>query len=131
MAEETVPVDPRYFIGEGTLTMKGAVPEAGAGIVHFTAGCRNNWHTHPVAQILVVTEGKGIYQEEGKPAQLLTPGTVIVTGKNINHWHGACADTSMTHAAITLVDQNGQNVTWGEPVTDEQYALANQQVAAN
>lgn len=26
---------------------------------------RNNWHNHPGGQILLVTSGKGYYQEEG------------------------------------------------------------------
>lgn len=38
---------------------------------------RNNWHKHPGGQILLVTAGRGWYQEEGKPAQELHPGDVV------------------------------------------------------
>jgi quercetin dioxygenase-like cupin family protein len=39
--------------------------------VVFEAGARNNWHKHPGGQLLLVTDGKGYYQERGKAAQLL------------------------------------------------------------
>ena len=42
--------------------------------VTFEPGARNNWHKHPGGQILLVTGGKGYYQEEGKKAQDLMPG---------------------------------------------------------
>ena len=47
------------------------------GNVTFEPGCRNNWHKHPGGQILLVTGGRGYYQEEGKPAQELNPGDVV------------------------------------------------------
>jgi quercetin dioxygenase-like cupin family protein len=39
----------------------------------------------------------------------------------VKHWHGATDTTSMSHIAITNVE-DGQNVEWMEHVTDEQYA---------
>ncbi|MDH8701600.1 quercetin dioxygenase-like cupin family protein [Dysgonomonadaceae bacterium PH5-43] len=42
--------------------------------VTFEPGCRNYWHSHPGGQLLMVTSGKGYYQEKGKPIQLLQPG---------------------------------------------------------
>jgi hypothetical protein len=47
--------------------------------VTFELGCRNNWHSHPAGQILVVTAGQGYYQEKGQPAQLLRPGDAATT----------------------------------------------------
>jgi quercetin dioxygenase-like cupin family protein len=38
--------------------------------VTFEPGARNNWHTHPAGQILLVTDGVGYFQEKGKPIQL-------------------------------------------------------------
>jgi quercetin dioxygenase-like cupin family protein len=35
------------------------------GNVVFEPGARNNWHTHPGGQILIVTDGTGYYQERG------------------------------------------------------------------
>ncbi|MCI1643814.1 MAG: carboxymuconolactone decarboxylase family protein [Bifidobacterium crudilactis] len=99
------------------------------GTVHFDAACRNHWHTHPVAQILVVTRGFGIYQEQGEAARLLRPGDIVTTGSNVNHWHGACAHQSMEHVAVTLQDADGNAVTWGRSVNDEEYEAANATVA--
>ena len=49
--------------------------------VTFAPACRNNWHIHNATkdggQILICTAGEGWYQEDGKEAVSLTPGTVI------------------------------------------------------
>ena len=38
-------------------------------IVLFEPGCRNNWHTHPAGQILLITDGKG-FAEKRKTCQV-------------------------------------------------------------
>jgi quercetin dioxygenase-like cupin family protein len=43
---------------------------------------------------------------------------------NEEHWHGAAPDRFMAHVAIAKADENGQVVTWGEQVTDEEYSKA-------
>ncbi len=90
------------------------------GQVTFEPGGKTYWHTHPIGQVLLVTEGKGWYQERGKPAQPLTPGTVITIPKDIEHWHGAAKDSKMVHIAISNIKDNSA-VTWLNPVTDEEY----------
>lgn len=90
------------------------------GQVTFEPGGKTNWHTHPIGQVLLVTEGKGWYQEKGKPAQPLTPGTVVTIPKDIEHWHGAAKDSKMVHIAISNIKENSA-VTWLSPVTDEEY----------
>lgn len=61
--------------------------------VTFEPGCRNNWHIHKAGkgggQILICTTGEGWYQEEGKDAESLIPGTVITIPANVKHLHGA------------------------------------------
>ena len=87
------------------------------GNVTFEPACRNNWHIHTEGyQILLVTGGEGWYQEEGKEAQKLYPGSVVVTQKGINHCHGATADSWFEHIAITAGPSE-----FLEPVTEEQY----------
>jgi hypothetical protein len=49
--------------------------------VVFEAGARNNWHKHPGGQILLVTDGKGYYQERGKAARFLQKGTAVLLGR--------------------------------------------------
>lgn len=64
--------------------------------VTFEPGCRNNWHIHHATdgggQRLICTAGQGWYQEEGKEAVSLVPGTVITIPANVKHWHGVKAD---------------------------------------
>jgi quercetin dioxygenase-like cupin family protein len=89
----------------------------GVGNVTFEPGCRNNWHIHQGGfQILLVTGGEGWYQEEGKAAQFLKAGDVIVTYDGVKHWHGATKDSWFTHIAITAGKPE-----WLEPVDDKTY----------
>lgn len=90
------------------------------GSVTFESGARTKWHTHPAGQVLIVTEGRGWYQEKGKSAQELTKGSVIAIPKDVEHWHGAAADSRFVHIAITNFKENN-NVTWMSSVTDEEY----------
>jgi 4-carboxymuconolactone decarboxylase len=69
---------------------------------------------------LIVTDGKGWYQEKGKQARPINKGDVIVIPSNVEHWHGAAKDTSLTHLAITNSSKEGA-VKWLERVTDEEY----------
>ncbi|MCV9927052.1 cupin domain-containing protein [Flavobacterium sp. LS1R49] len=112
-----------YFTGSAWVKM--LVPDDRSfntviGNVVFEPGARNNWHTHPGGQILIVTHGIGYYQEEGKPIQLLNIGDVVTILPNIKHWHGASPESEFTHIAISTNTQNGI-VDWLERVTDEQY----------
>jgi len=88
--------------------------------VVFEQGARNNWHTHPGGQVLIVTEGEGYYQEKGKPAQLLQKGEVVNIPPDVKHWHGASHDSGFTHIAVNPNTQKGI-VVWLERVTDEEY----------
>jgi 4-carboxymuconolactone decarboxylase len=90
------------------------------GNVTFEAGARTHWHTHPIGQTLLVTEGSGWYKERGKPAKPLVKGSVVAIPKDVEHWHGAAEDSLMVHIAISNM-ADGSNVTWLAPVTDEEY----------
>ena len=93
--------------------------------VTFEPACRNNWHIHHATkgggQLLICTAGEGWYQEEGKEAVSLTPGTVITIPPEVKHWHGAKADSWFSHIAVEVPGENPRN-EWCEPVTDEEYA---------
>lgn len=90
------------------------------GNVTFEPGARTNWHKHPGGQILLVTEGKGYYQEKGKPAQFISKGDVIRIPPDTEHWHGAAPDSGLTHIAINPKTDKG-TVVWLLPVRDEEY----------
>jgi quercetin dioxygenase-like cupin family protein len=112
-----------YFTGEAWVSL--ILPNDQAlncqiGNVMFEAGARNNWHTHPGGQILIVTSGTGYYQEKGKAIQLIRAGETIAIPPAVVHWHGAATDSAMTHIAINPNTQTGI-VEWLERVTDEEY----------
>ncbi|MDO4942729.1 MAG: cupin domain-containing protein [Lachnospiraceae bacterium] len=93
--------------------------------VTFEPGCRNNWHIHHAktggGQLLICTAGEGWYQEEGKSAVSLVPGTVITIPANVKHWHGAKADSWFSHIAVEVPGTECQS-EWCEPVSDEEYS---------
>lgn len=88
--------------------------------VSFDAGARSAWHTHPLGQALIVTEGKGWIQQEGGERIEISAGDVIWTPPGVKHWHGATSDTSLTHLAIQE-RLEGNNVQWFQKVTDDEY----------
>ena len=92
--------------------------------VTFEPGCRNNWHIHHASkgggQILICVAGDGWYQEEGKQAISLTPGTVITIPANVKHWHGAKRNSWFSHIAAEVPGENASN-EWCEPVSDDEY----------
>lgn len=90
------------------------------GQVTFEPGARAAWHTHPLGQILIVTDGAGWVQEWGGPVREMHKGDVVWIPAGVKHWHGATPATSVTHIAIQELE-NGSAVTWMEQVTDEQY----------
>ena len=63
-----------------------------------------------------VTYGAGDVRLENVPDSIVKPGE--------NHWHGAAPTRFMTHLAMQQADAQGNAVTWGEHVTDAEYAEA-------
>lgn len=115
----------QYFTGACYLNMlstEGVV----IGNVTFAPGTINHWHIHHKGgQILLVTGGKGWYQEEGKPAQELHAGSKVWIGPGIRHWHGAAKDSWFQHLAIEIPAEGACN-EWQEPVDPEAYEKLSQ-----
>ena len=88
--------------------------------VTFEPGARTNWHIHPGGQVLLVTEGKGYYQEKGKPLQYISKGDVLKCPPGGEHWHGATFDSKLVHVAIVTKAASGPT-RWMQKVTDEEY----------
>ncbi len=114
----------QYFVGQSYLApISGA--EFPMSNVTFEPGCRNNWHIHHAAtgggQMLICVGGRGWYQEWGKEAVPMTPGTVIAIPEGAKHWHGAAADSWFSHIAFEIPGTECSN-EWLEPVDPEQYA---------
>ena len=108
----------QYFTGQSYL----AGLDGGLANVTFEPGCRNNWHVHhKQVQVLICVAGRGWYQEWGKPAVQLVPGTIIEVPEGVKHWHGAAADSWMQHLTYHKDVREGASNEWLEPVSDEQY----------
>lgn len=114
----------KYFIGNSYLNPLAKTENMSISNVTFEPRCRNNWHIHNATkgggQILICVDGEGWYQEEGKEAQSLKPGDVVVIPANVKHWHGAKANSWFSHLAVEVPGENTSN-EWCEPVTDEEY----------
>ena len=102
------------------LSETDTVHNVNIGYVTFEPGARTNWHYHKGGQILLVTEGKGLYQEKGKPIEVIKKGDVMKCSPNIEHWHGATPTEAMTHIAIGT-NTNIGGAIWLDPVTDDEY----------
>lgn len=110
----------QFFEGDSYLNM---ISNEGVAIgnVTFLRGCRNNWHIHHKGgQILLVTGGKGWYQEWGKAAQRLFPGDVVSIPPEVKHWHGADKDCCFSHIAVEIPAEGASN-EWLEAVSLDEY----------
>lgn len=87
----------------------------------FNIGSRNYWHYHPDAeQTLLVLDGEGYYQEEGKPKRIIKKGDVIVSPPNVHHWNGATPSNSIV--CITITEHAFANhAVQLRAVTDDEY----------
>jgi len=122
---ETVAGPEEWFTGNvylDTVAIPTEPSRLSAASVHFTPGARTAWHTHPFGQTIFVTEGSGLCQRRGGPVEVIRAGDRVFFEPGEDHWHGAAPDRSMTHLAMQEADDSGSPVTWGEQVSDEQYA---------
>jgi quercetin dioxygenase-like cupin family protein len=124
---ETMPGPSDWFTGAvfvDTVAAPSGPSRLSASSVHFTPGARTAWHTHPNGQTIYVTEGRGLCQRRGGPVEVIRPGDRVFFEPSEDHWHGAEPSRFMTHLAMLDVDDEGNNATWGDHVTDEEYAAA-------
>ena len=111
----TVRIDPLF-------QAKSPAKAVGATVT-FEPGARTAWHTHPLGQTLIVIAGCGRVQRWDGPIEEIRPGDVVWIPPNEKHWHGATANTAMTHIAIQE-QLDGKTADWMEKVSDEQYKAA-------
>lgn len=111
------------FTGKVEVTgrFQGMAPaRVSGGTVSFEAGARTAWHTHPLGQTLIVTQGAGRVQHWGGPIQEIGVGDTVWIPPGVKHWHGASAASGMTHVAIAE-SLDGKTVDWMEHVSDQQF----------
>ena len=110
---DIVPIDtataiPGWTGGEVKRSRQPLLPEGASktfnsSIVNFEKGCSTGWHTHKSDQMLVVTAGIGIVADENHQ-QEITVGDVVHVLQGENHWHGATANSYMSHITITAAE---------------------------
>jgi quercetin dioxygenase-like cupin family protein len=77
--------------------------------VHFAAGARTTWHSHPVGQLLIVTTGMGWIQEDGKKPRVIEAGDVVWIPAGLRHWHGATDATAMSQVEVTYISVESES----------------------
>ncbi|MCH5198835.1 MAG: carboxymuconolactone decarboxylase family protein [Oscillospiraceae bacterium] len=116
----------QYFSGQSYLAPLSS-EQVSFFNVTFEPGCRNNWHIHHAksggGQILICVGGNGYYQEWGKDAVEMKPGSIVNIPAEVKHWHGAAAESWFSHIAIEVSGEETSN-EWCEPVSNEDYAKA-------
>lgn len=110
----------QWFTGECYLNML-TTTGVGIGVVTFAPKTINAYHIHHKGgQILLVTGGRGWYQEWGKPARELHPGDVVNIPPEVKHWHGAAKDSWFQHLAVE-VPAEGASSQWFDFVDEQEY----------
>jgi quercetin dioxygenase-like cupin family protein len=87
--------------------------------VRFSPCARTAWHSHSLGQTLHVTEGIGVVANRDRVV-IMRPGDTVHTPPGEEHWHGALPEHFMSHLAMWEDD----DTTWGDHVTDAEYAAA-------
>ncbi|WP_029593046.1 cupin domain-containing protein [Franconibacter pulveris] len=112
-----------WFTGQVRIDSPFQAPEparVGGATVTFETGARTAWHTHPLGQTLIITQGRGWLQKWGEEIVEMNQGDIVWIPPDVKHWHGATPETAMTHIAIAE-KVNGSPVEWMEKVSAEQY----------
>jgi len=71
-----------------------------SSVVNFRVGATTGWHVHDCDQILVVTAGQGKVATEADERDI-TVGDIVHIKAGEKHWHGASADSPMSHITVT------------------------------
>jgi quercetin dioxygenase-like cupin family protein len=95
----TEPGPPAFFAGDVSTQVITQEDGLDVVLVSFSPGARTYWHTHESAQVLHVTEGKGILATRQERHEV-GPGDIVHVSPGEEHWHGATPDSPFTHLSI-------------------------------
>lgn len=79
---------------------KGQSEFFSCNVVNFSVGATTGWHVHDSDQLLIVTAGRGIVANETEEREI-TVGDVVQIKAGERHWHGAKADSPLSHITVT------------------------------
>ncbi|MEV2267776.1 cupin domain-containing protein [Nonomuraea africana] len=116
----TIPSRKRFTDGVWEAEILDAVREGGmrAHRFFYRPQARSSWHTHDGEQAILVLAGRGVLVRWGESKGTeIGPGDWIHVEPGEKHWHGAAADNTLVHIAVTASGKTH----WHEPVSDEEY----------
>ena len=79
----------QWFTGRVTIRGQFARDEPSrvtGAIVTFEPGARTAWHSHPLGQTLIVTDGIGWTQVEDDPVREFAAGDILLCPRNRRHF---------------------------------------------
>lgn len=82
--------------------------------VIFEPGARSHRHRHEIGPVLHITHGEGWLQSASGEGRVLTPGDVAHIPAGEPHWHGATAESLMSHVAVSI-----GSTEWMQAVSDD------------
>ena len=104
---------PGWTGGEVSRTRQTIIGEADSdnfrcNVVNFRQGATTGWHTHDCDQILVVTAGRGLVATD-KEEREIGVGDVVHIKAGERHWHGANAESTMSHITVTTAGSQSKH----------------------
>ena len=96
----------------GNVTRQAITPDVesfNCAIVNFSKGARNKFHAHSGDQVLIITSGIGIVATDDEQVEVRL-GDVIHIPAGEKHWHGARAESAMSHITVTAKDSQTETL---------------------
>jgi hypothetical protein len=75
----------------------------------------------PDAYLMVTTNRTSQLSQITYRGAIALAGDAVWFPANVSHWHGAKADTTMTHIAIQEKADDGQDTRWEDEVSNRDY----------
>jgi quercetin dioxygenase-like cupin family protein len=92
----------------------------GVNRVTFGPGSRTFWHRHAGGQILHGLAGSGLVVARSGQVARISPGVIVHSEGDEEHWHGALPEAFLTHLSVAL----GGATTWLDEVGADEYRAA-------
>ncbi len=129
--DEGVKAPNTHYIGEAWLNrilQEGGDLSYNVVKATFKANSTLDWHKHSTAQVLIIVDGVGYYQEKGKEPFVMKTGDIIKCPENTEHWHASSKHHDVTYLAL----YSGVTPTeWTEVLSQKYYDAVAEKLKAN
>lgn len=105
-----------YYKGQVGVLVKESI---GVTAVVLPAGVRGRWRRYSKEQIMLITDGRGYYQEKGGAVQEVSAGDVIRISPNTIHWVSADVDEGLAYAILEI--PYGSTSEWFDEINEDEY----------